>query len=461
MPIDTPHPEHSAFIDQWTRCRDAVAGEDCIKEKGEIYLPRLSGHEKKSYLSREKDPYEIYKDRATFHGILSNTISAYAGAAFLTPPQIDFGSERMQLWAEDVDGSDLSLVDHIRHTFDDLLTVGRAVVFVDMAPMGGDPYLVRRRAEDVINWAHDETGKLSLVVIKECVYQAEEGDRYRMEAVTQWRELLLEDGLYLQRLWVKRKEDGGDFVQVGEDIIPRKGGQAFDFIPIVFFGPSGFQTCPEKPPLLDATNLNIAHYRNSADYEQILHTLACGTPYIFGLNSDETPSAIGPGTLWSGKNSDVKLGILEFSGEGVSALKQAMEDKLAAMVAVGAKLIEKAKTQAETAETTRLKSTAEHSTLVKIVDVLAAGYEKLLIYVAFWMGAPDSVSIEMSHDFVDDGWVPQELAAISAAVMDGVISREAGFYALNSKGFFPSGRTFEDEAGALEQGTAQPANSLL
>ena len=56
--ITTNSPIYNKFLLKWQKCRDAVAGEDEIKFKGKIYLPRPSG--------MDDEDYDSYKGRAQF-----------------------------------------------------------------------------------------------------------------------------------------------------------------------------------------------------------------------------------------------------------------------------------------------------------------------------------------------------------------------------------------------------------
>ena len=52
------HPDYKKRSEQWGRCRDAIGGEDDIKNAGERYLPKLS--------SQSPNEYKSYKLRASF-----------------------------------------------------------------------------------------------------------------------------------------------------------------------------------------------------------------------------------------------------------------------------------------------------------------------------------------------------------------------------------------------------------
>ena len=44
MGVDKKHPLYEQYHDTWIKCMDAYEGQEAIKAKGHVYLPRLSGH---------------------------------------------------------------------------------------------------------------------------------------------------------------------------------------------------------------------------------------------------------------------------------------------------------------------------------------------------------------------------------------------------------------------------------
>ncbi len=76
------HPEYDRMLPIWTRCRDASAGEDAIKAKEEIYLPRPNGQKRSEYLK--------YVMRAQYFNATGRTLEAYEGLIFRKDPIYDY-----------------------------------------------------------------------------------------------------------------------------------------------------------------------------------------------------------------------------------------------------------------------------------------------------------------------------------------------------------------------------------
>src|SRR5687768_13516819 len=65
------HPSYLANALKWSRARDLLAGQDRIKEGGELYLPRMAAHDDKQY--------EGYLRRALFFNATARTAAGFAG----------------------------------------------------------------------------------------------------------------------------------------------------------------------------------------------------------------------------------------------------------------------------------------------------------------------------------------------------------------------------------------------
>ncbi len=59
MGIESKHPYYIKTEEQWQRIRDSYKGSDAIKQKGEHYLPQLSG--------QTDTEYQSYKMRGVYY----------------------------------------------------------------------------------------------------------------------------------------------------------------------------------------------------------------------------------------------------------------------------------------------------------------------------------------------------------------------------------------------------------
>lgn len=128
-------------------------------------------------------------------------------------------------------------------------------------------------AIDVINWDSmmiDNQKKLCLIVIRE--FTSERGaDGFSKTEVEQYRVLRLEpdsEENYIYSVQVYAKGDKSTWVG-GEKKFPTAyNGDFWSYIPFTFVGAIDNSEEIKKPPLLPLANLNLAHYRDSADFQE-------------------------------------------------------------------------------------------------------------------------------------------------------------------------------------------------
>jgi len=69
----------------------------------------------------------------------------------------------------------------------------------------------------------------------------------------------------------------------GQDVVPMRQGQALTEIPFVFVGPNNSLSSVDRPPLEDLVDVNLSHFRTSADLENGRHWTGVTTPVLAGF----------------------------------------------------------------------------------------------------------------------------------------------------------------------------------
>lgn len=441
--IDLTHPTFHRYHHQWAMCRDCYEGEAAIKseERCEHYLPMLSG--------QDAEDYRLYLRRAVFTSIFATVVNGRIGQVFRRPPKYEF-SDEFQMWQESVSQNRLDLNGFVKRVLTEIFTVGRCGILVDMDQEGGEPYFALYKAEDIKNWKA-ERGELLACSLKETpveeTYDEDEG--YSISHAEVCRYLVLSDeGIYQQEVYKRDKKTGE--MELQETITPTINGTPMTFIPFTFINTNDISEGVTKPPLFDLSAVNLAHYRNSADYEQILHMTAIPTPYGTGLDDGESLETIGATHFKALRNENAKLGLLEFSGQGASAIKDSMEDKMGHMAVLGGAIVARRRGQVETAETARIRSASENSLLETICDSVEQGIESALKHVSSWMGWSDEILVALNRDFINDQFDAQTLTAVNQAEMTGVLSKEAAFELRKRMEVYPENWTFQQEQDLIE-----------
>jgi hypothetical protein len=449
---DKQHPQYVAYKPVWKKCRDASDGQRAIHAGKELYLKKLS---------EQEDPeYDAYLDRASYFNATGRTVEAMAGFVFRKPLKADV-PDVMKLWLEDITLADESITDLAQTAITENIITGRGGFLVEM-PINTDknmtvadkealairPYLVLYQTESIINWEYKRLNNVYQLVnvwLTEA-YQDDTG-----EEKEQIRELTIASGLYQQVIW-RTKEKGADW-HIEETITPTKSGQPITVIPFFPFSPKKTKIDIAVPPIESLADVNISHYKNSADIENGAHIAGLPTAYVTGMDGqiDESGNLVTGEPIYLGSSTilslpkDATAGFLQCGNEGFATIEKLMDRKEQQMAALGARMLSPEKKQAEASETHEIKRGAENSVLATLAGVVERQLNKALQFAAEWEGIPGEISIELNKDYFPVTFTAQDLTAWTATMQSGSISKETYFDILQYSEWLPDGLTYEEE----------------
>ncbi len=474
MPVDTPSPEYEAALPRWQRCRDCFEGNDAVKARTTAYLPALEGHQG----SAEK--YDAYLTRAVFYNATARTVAGLLGSVFRATPSWTFPAA-IEDDLTDVTLMGRPLVSFALMAFKELLVTGRVGVQVDMpkAPVDGAttarPYWVLRRAEDILSWRTVVRGgqeKLTRVVLSEVVEEDDPKDEWSPTVIDQIRVLELVQhprtaaATYQIRRFRKKPSKevrgGGDpWEAVDKPIVPLKHGDPLPFIPFQFIGLTSVTPAIEKSPLADIVDVNLSHYRTSADFEHGAHVTALPTPWVSGAEPKEGETfPIGSATAWVLPHPQARAGMLEFTGDGLKTLERSLSVKQEQMASLGARLIESRKAAAETAEALRLAMSGDHSVLASMASTFDQAMTKVMRWHADWSGAEGTnITFAVNKDFFEARLTAPEAQALVGTWQAGGISFETLFWNLQAGEWIEPGRTIDEERALIAAGEDHPGQT--
>ena len=431
---------------QWQRVRDAIAGEDVVKERAEYYLPRPEG--------QTDLHYQAYLKRSVYYPVAERTLRMLIGMVLRMDPMVEL-PPRIGDMMDMATIEDNSLTVLTEEVLREVLSVGRFGLLLDVGGEGM-PVFSTYHAEDIEDWKQerDVNGrkKLTMVLLREVVRDAFSED-------TTYLELSFDDdGRYVARRYEMEGEtlqDMRDTATLLEERYPSVPTGDIESLPFMFIGPYDLRPPPPKPPFLDLADMSYAHFRNSADYEQALFLTAQPTPYIAGpTDSKSRPGTIGSATIWH-LPENTTVGYLEFKGPGLAAQRIAMQDKEDRMATLGARMINDGMNRNEATDTARMRGRAELSLLASAVSMSESAIYKMLRMAAEWRSAnPEDVKYSLNRDYVDtrmDSAAMKEL--VQAWVMD-AISYDTLFDALKKGEVIPPSRRLEEERDLI--GTQNP-----
>ena len=405
--------QYSYNFDTWKMCRDAAGGEASVKAAGETYLPRIG--------NQTDDQYANYKLRARFYNAFIKTIKGHTGLATRKAVVLTHGAPMKEI-SDNIDRKGSDVRSYIRNTLEEILTTGRCGTLVDytkvdteatMADTEGDrPYWARYDAEHILDWEFVDN-ELVYVVLRE--YVAQRGMAMVTGQNFRYRVLEMKDGVYIQTVYM------GDETE-GEVLTPMLGGQSLSFIPFIFHQ-TEFSEDVVPPPLIDLVNLCMSHYRLKADHMHALHYVALPTPWATGVTDDDSPTTIGPETMWNIANEGARVGMLEFSGQGVGAIKEELESQEEQMAILGARVLLPEMSE-KTATASNLRSMSETSDLASMVMVLVRQINRLYDFTALWAGDNSEAEVEMDTNFLPKEMDAGMLTALIGGWQTGAYDRD-------------------------------------
>lgn len=449
MPVNTEHEDFKKSKNRWQICRDAIAGEDVVKQRGTAYLPRLEG--------QSNDDYNAYKMRAMYFNATGRTKDGIVGMIFRKDPIVSGTNDRKTLEIR-VTKYGKSLLGLSRLLTGEIMSVGRVGVLLD-APNAnngrtGQASFAVYTTESIKNWEtyiNPVSGfeQLTMVVLEEIIKEVKVTDKFYLEEKVQYRVLELTNGVYTQTIYAIE----GGVEKKGVTVTPRANGRTMDYIPFKFISISG-ATNGEivKPPLYDIATVNMSHYRSSADLEHGRHFTGLPTAWVAGFPKD-TILQVGSGVAWVSEDPKATAGYLEFTGQGLMALENAMKEKSKIMAILGARLLEEQQTKtSEAVDTHRLRKAGENNIVAIIAKSISGGITDILSWMQDWrVGFPKNLKIELNTDYVQTKMSSDELIALIKAWQVGLVSDETAIWNLRQGEIMPDHLEASEEIERLKQ----------
>jgi hypothetical protein len=455
MPVETEHPDYLRLKDTWKKCRTVVQGTEAVKAAGTAYLPKLGGQDEREYAA--------YVQRANFFAATKKTVEAMEGMIFAKEPVIKAPTSALvDIKSITSDGN--SLVSFAKKITNEQITCGRYGVLVDADEAGQKVYLTGYVTESIINWRTVKVkgeDVLVMVVLMETV-QDYSADPFAGKSSEQIRVLKLarEEGgdqpVYIQEIWIKKSaselREGESKFKLFKTIVPTQRGVKMQFIPFLFIGATDLTPAPDEPPISDLAEVNLSHYRSSADLEHGRHFTALPTPWAAGFDSKNGELKIGSTTAWLSDDPQAKCSFLEFTGQGLGALSTALEEKQGQMAVLGARLLEAPKPSVEAADSQKIRKSSESSILATLVDMLDDGLERVVKWLLEWAGVTGEVSVELNRDFSQLLLDTTMLSGLLSAFQQNAISYNTLFTIFKRAGIIPEDRTMEEEMALINDG---------
>lgn len=471
MAVNTVLSALSDVLPDYELIRDCVAGQRQVKKKREKYLPDPDETEP-DHAARQAR-YKTYLMRSVFYGVTGRTLRGLVGMIFDKDPAVELPALMLTV-QEDATGGGTSLNQQAKATLTDVVALGRAGLLTDYpnvaAPttradaLAGNvrPTIIRYQPEQIINWRTRTIGAkilLSLVVLREAYVLEDDG--FAEQEGTQYRVLRLDDAGNYQ-VEIHRDQTDAAMPQI-ETYTPLDGkGLPFREIPFSFVGVEDNDPAIDHPPLLDIAELNMAHYRNSADYEESVFVCGQPTPVLSGVTK-QWVDEIFKGQVRLGARAAIPL-----PAQGSADLLQAQPNTLAfeamghkeqQMIALGAKLLENSGVQ-QTATEATIDTVMDTSVLASCARNTSAAYRKCLNWAWQFMTGeivddPEVIDYELNADIASRALTAQDRQQIVQAWIQNAITWEEMRWNLKRTGL-----AYEDDDIAREAIKAEREESI-
>jgi hypothetical protein len=440
--------ELRAFFYHYEVVRDCLGGAVAVKSRKDKYLPRPDAADtSKENILR----YNDYLARAIFYGATRRTLGGMLGEVFSRDPVIEI-DDRLDFLKTDATGTGVPLVQLSKRAVARVLAYGRGGMFVDFPQTDGAvtkfdldngmrPTLMAFNPWEVINWRTDFRGTeevYTLIVLQEPYiasddgFEVKTGLQYRvLRLETEKGELDAENGEYSVEIWRKKNPSAaGGAVLTQNKFFPIINGQRSNKIPFSFLGAETNDSAVDYPPLFDLADINIGHYRNSADYEESVWMVGQPTPWVSGLNKNWVEEVF-KGKLRLGSRGVIPLpegaaaGLLQM--EPNSGAKEAMEHKERLMVALGAEIVQ-VKTVQRTATEASQEKASRSSVLSTTADNVSDIITKSIKFAGTWLGIDTSATetdtqYKLNTEFDLTNMTPQQIQAVVSAWQSRAISK--------------------------------------
>ncbi|MDE2022354.1 MAG: DUF4055 domain-containing protein [Patescibacteria group bacterium] len=458
---DWHRPEYDAALPAVQLCRDFFGGTRAVKARHTVYLPKAT--------KENPQDYNIRVNLTEVFGAYQRTVQASVGMVFATPPELakDAHARLTEDW-ENIDGFGTHGDVFCRRWFQDAIVDGWCAVLVDHPAipdgaqltaadeqtLGLRPYWVKITRDRVKSWlvevpdwtailaarangtvvdalrAYVAQAILRQVVIHEPTEVAD--GAYGVQRVDRYRVLRLDDTagvtFEVQEASVSATSSETTFRTVDRGVMLGAKKQPLRQIPLAICY-AGVPTAPFvcAPPLEALADLNLGHYRVSADRRYLLNICHAPTLLLIGremeLKAEDgaqgsyPPVEIGPNRVIDvPKGGDGKWLAADPRALDASAVEK--QDLLRQMGAIGMAFLAR-ETNARAVETAlgrKLDDAAENATHATAARALQDAMEQAFVYHAAYYPDVAPCSVKVNTAYAPTQMDPQVLQILWAAV---------------------------------------------
>lgn len=493
------HADYKAMSWRWKKMRILLAGEDAVKT-WDIQHTR-GGPSLQTFIlcppGQEKAHYDFSVYSARFLNLTARTSDVLTGFLFYRPPFIAVPSD-MDSMLNNIDLSGTPIEEFAKNVAKEAITLGRGAILVDYPDvsdgqvytkkMAADnsvrPFVKYYYAEQIFNWEFSVINNVR-VLTRVLLDETYDNEEFSDTARTVIRELLLEyseehgDWIYRNTLYVEganaefirgdirarltggRKAKEGTVQRTSVPILAN--GKPLNTLPFQFVAPQYDQVNILKGPLSDVADLNVEHYRKSVEISSALFHCAHPTPIFCGFTFTKGQDVLlGSRQGISTPNESAHASYLELNGQSITEIRKERDAVLIEAASMGARIgASSSKSQNETAEAARLKSSGETSVLYTLTSSLDQIFLKVLGIMAMWMDSdPKEVTVAFNREYMPYRLEGNDINALVNAMKEGTLSYEDFLDILKTGGVMRQSRTLKEYLEGIKE-TAEARKAFI
>lgn len=443
-PYSGVRPEVVRLSNKYIYIRDVLNDE--VENRGEIYLPCPSNLPISKRTDEDLHRYITYSQRATFINYTGRTLTGFIGQIFSRDAEVKV-PKTLEALIQDASGDGLPLIQIAKDACAEGLSMGRGGLLVDYPQVdtpstqaqleNGDrrPVINLYLTENILDWDYRKRGSkmvLCYLVLKE-TYNDRDPVTQVLTIRDQWRVLSLNaDDVYEIKVW-REIDNFGD-----RDVTPRANGKTLNEIPFAFFGSVNNDAEPDNPPMYDLAKVNVAHYRNSADYEESVFVIGQPTLIAIGIKTKWWETVLNKVLRFGSRNgialeSDSDAKILQAQPNVLA--KEAMDQKQEQMAAMGAEFLRESGTE-KTATEAAINDSARTSAMSNVAKNVSAAFQYCLEWAAIFQGSNEKeVVFKLNSEFDLTRMTAADRAQLIKEHQEGLVSWTEYRNALRKAGF--------------------------
>lgn len=450
--VSTEHIEYTKNKKIWQKIDDCIAGEEVIKAKKDLYLPRPSGMDS---LSKEgQEAYNSYITRAHFPSFTTKFLSALTGIAKLNKPDIVL-PDALNYLLEDCDGEGTPLDVYFFQSITESLKSGRQLIFCDVDDKNNRLKMVRYNAIDIINWGVNgkvfNNREADFFVIAEDINKST--DIFEHEYEKQYRvlttkELFIDD--YISELMAKGLsedeafrisiEDSEDFVSilfddggiVQEMSTPKLIGIPYKGLPVVIIGSTDLKINPDTIPLYGVASCALQMYMKDADLSNSMFLTCNPTLCMTGITENKGFNVlVGSNIAITAESEGAKIYYTTTDASGLAEVRLAINMYLSEAQSMGSALLSDNPKGVESEGALRIKSASMTASLSSTIQTCARGFEEVIKKMAIWMNIDTKdIKVDLDNNYLDDMMTNDDITSIVKLYINDMITHESALVKL-------------------------------